>query len=175
VETARRIAGITGSLGEVRQNASKELARIKNYYEGKSTEVAQWVANEKLKIQNGLKTSLDNINAARGQAAQAKASARAEVFQDVRSQLFALQQQEQQYQQSLRNWATQKVAATQQLITDPTVWQNIQNRLQANVNTATNPTVVTPSWAVNNMGEIGIVPGRFNVTAKKTENELDNL
>jgi len=119
VETARRIAGVTGSLDEVRLNTTKELGRIKTYYEQKATQVQEWVANEKTKIQTTLMQGLNQINSARSQAASDKASARANLLSQVQNQIYSLTQQQQQFDQSLQQWAAQKSAALQPIAQDP--------------------------------------------------------
>lgn len=131
VETARRIAGVTGSLDEVRLNTTKELGRIKTYYEQKTTQVQDWVANEKSKIQNTLMAGLNQINTARTKAASDKASARANLLSQVQNQIYSLTQQQQQFDQSLQQWAAQKSAALQPIAQDP----NYLNTLMSTANT----------------------------------------
>jgi hypothetical protein len=113
IATARRIAGIEGTAAEIRQNATKEIAGIKNYFQEKITGVAQWVADQKVVLQNSLMAGLGQIAAARGQAAQAKAQQRAQLLSDVRTQIYNLTSQAQQFQQSLQAWAAQKADAVQ--------------------------------------------------------------
>lgn len=169
VETARRIAGVTGSVQEIRQNATKELSRIKSYYEGKATEVKQWVANEKLKIQNTLNASLDQINAARNQAASAKSQARASLLADVRSQLFTLAQQENQFQQSLQEWAAKKSAATEQLVTDPNLVESYTRNLGVlNQNAGINQNYIG-NYGTDSSGNVGYYQGQLKTTKKDEE------
>jgi len=174
VETARRIAGITGSLGEIRQNATKEIARIKSYYEGKATEVTQWVANEKLKITNALNAGLNQINQGRQQAATAKATARQSLLADVRSQLFTLAQQETQFQQSLKAWATQKAASTEKLITDPSsVLAYNQNINKLNAQPGITQTNIG-NYGVDDKGQTGYYAGPLNSVKKDDQDVIDS-
>jgi hypothetical protein len=174
VETARRIAGITGSLGEIRQNATKEIARIKSYYEGKATEATQWVANEKMKIQSQLTNVLNQIGTAKQMASSAKANARAEALSQQRTQLFQLAQQENQFQNSLKDWAQKKAETTQQLITDPAKVlaynQNIATLNQAPGITQTN----IGNYGADNSGQIGYYANKPLKTSVKKE-ELTGL
>lgn len=119
VETARRIAGVTGSLSEVRQNATKELGRIKDYYQSRLTDVTNQVATQKANIQNSLMQGLNQINSARNQAATDKSRSRAELLNNVQNSIAQLTQQQQQFEQSLKQWASQKQAALTPIITDP--------------------------------------------------------
>ena len=111
VETARRIAGVTGSLGEARQNAVNELGRIKTYYQGKIADMTNQVAVQKATIQNSLIQGLNQINQARGQAASDKAQARSNLLSQVQNQIYSLTQQQQQFEQSLQQWAATKSSA----------------------------------------------------------------
>lgn len=169
VETARRIAGVTGSIDEVRQNTTNELGRIKNYYSEKQTQVQDWVANEKSKINNQLLAGLSQINTARQTAAADKAKGRQELLSQVQNQVFQLQQQEQQFQQSLQQWAEQKAAALTPIVQDPNYVQNLIAQTQ-NLNQQFQATgfVATPSFNVNQQGQY---TGQINMQ-KKPEDEL---
>lgn len=118
VETARRIAGVTGGLDEVRQNATNELGRIKNYAAEKATQLAENVRIQKDQIQQALVSGLNQINTARSQAASDKARARSSLLQQVTAQVGALTQQQQQFDQSLKVWSAQKAAALVPLTTN---------------------------------------------------------
>ncbi len=125
VETARRIAGVTGSLQEVRQNASKELARTKDYYQQRITDITNQVAVQKAQIQNSLLAGLNQINSARNQAATDKSRSRAELIQNAQSAINSLAQQQQQFEQSLKKWATSKAQSLTPIVTDPGYIQSI--------------------------------------------------
>jgi hypothetical protein len=119
VETARRIAGVTGGIQEVRANAVNEINRIKNYYSERTTQLQDWVANEKAKIQNSLIQGLNQINQSRSQAASDKSASRANLLSQVQNQIYSLTQQQQQFDQSLQQWAQQKAAALTPIAQDP--------------------------------------------------------
>lgn len=119
VETARRIAGVSGSLDDVRLNATNELGRIKTYYSGKIADVQNQVQVQKANIQQSLIQGLNQINTAKSQAASAKSQARANLLSQVQVQIGQLTAQQQQFEQSLQQWAAQKSAALQPIITDP--------------------------------------------------------
>lgn len=135
VETARRIAGVTGGLQEVRRNVTTELGRIKTYYQGQLTTLEQKVADQKGQIQNALMSGLEQINSARRQAASVKSQQRASLLTQVQTALGSLAQQQQQWQQQLDQWASQKSAALTPLTTNEglnSVLANWQNTLNAN-------------------------------------------
>ena len=127
VETARRIGGITGSLDEVRQNATQELTRTKEYYQGKLNDLSSWANTEKAKIQQSLISGLNQINGAKQQAATDKARGRAELINNVQNQIFQLQQEEQKFKQSLEQWAAQKTQALTPIVTDPKFLETLQS------------------------------------------------
>lgn len=153
VETARRIASVGDSLDQVQQNATNELGRIKTYYQGQLTTLQQHVADQKAQIQNSLITGLNQINAARGQAASDKSTARANLLTQVQNQIGALTQQQQQFQQSLDQWAQQKTAALTPIAQDPNYVQNLINTANT-FNKQFSPTgfSFTPSVNVNANG-----------------------
>lgn len=119
IETARRIAGVSGSLDEIRLNATNELGRIKNYFSEKLTNLKNDEAQRKAEIQNSLMQGINQINAARNTAATAKAQQRMELFTNAQNAISNLTQQYQQFQQSLQQWATQKTSALNPIATDP--------------------------------------------------------
>lgn len=125
VDTARRIAGVSDSLGSIRLNATKEMGRIKDYYQGQISTLTQHVADQKQAIQSSLIQGLNQINQSRSQAASDKASARANLLSQVQSQIYQLTTQQQQFQQSLDQWAQQKSAALQPVAQDPSYVTNL--------------------------------------------------
>lgn len=173
VETARRIAGVTGSLSEVRINATKELSRIKDYFQSKLTDVQNQVQVQKSNIQNALMQGLNQINAARNQAAADKARSRAELLNNVQNSIYQLTQQQQQFEQSLKQWAEQKSAALTPIVTDP----NFVNTLTQATNTfnqqfAPSGFQYVPQVSTNPYGNVtGSV--KYNLQ-KNTEDELTN-
>lgn len=168
VETARRIAGVTGSVDEIRKNATAELGRIKTYYTGKIADVTNWVNDQKATIQNSLIAGINQINSARSQAASAKAQARSNLLSQVQSQLGQLAAQQQQFQQSLDAWAAQKSAALTPITQDPNYVQNLLAQTQR-INEQFSPSgfVATPSF---NVSSNGTYTGQIN-TQKKPQEE----
>ena len=136
VETARRIARTGDNLSQIQFNAQTELGRIKNYYTGKINDVQNQVRDQKASIQLSLIQGLNQINNARGQASQARSSARQDLLTQTRSAVYSLTQQQQQFEQSLQKWATQKSAALTPIAQD----QNYLNSVISNMqNLQTNP------------------------------------
>lgn len=127
IETARRIAGVTGGLDEVRLNAVNELGRVKNYYAEKKTQLDENVRIQKDQIQQSLMQGLNQINSARSQAASAKSEARANLLSQVQTQIYQLTTQQQQFDQSLKTWATQKSAALTPLTTNTGLQEQFKN------------------------------------------------
>jgi len=171
VETARRIAGVTGSLDEVRQNTSKELGRIQTYYTGQLDTLAKNVENQKAQIQNALVQGLNSINSARNQAASDKASARSNLLSQVQNQIYSLTTQQQQFQQSLEQWAAQKAAALTPIVQDPNYVQKLLAQTQ-NIQQNFTPSgfVATPSFNVDKTGQY---TGQIQMQ-KKPVDELTN-
>lgn len=172
VETARRIAGVTGSLQEVRENATKEMGRIKDYYTSKVTEVQQQVQVQKANIQNSLIAGLNQINSARQQAATDKARSRAELLNNVQNQIFQLTQQEQQFQQSLKQWAEKKSAALTPMITDPN-FVNSLTQATSTFNQQFAPQGFNYAPEVST-DEFGRVRGSVNYNLQKKPDEFAN-
>jgi len=172
VETARRIAGVTGSVQEARQNAVNELGRIKTYYQGKISDLANQVEVQKSNIQNSLVQGLNQINAARNQAASDKAAARSSLLQQTQTAIYNLSTQQQQFQQSLDQWAAQKTAALTPIVQDPNYLNNLVSTANT-LNATYSPTGFnyTPSVNVNAQG---IMTGQINPT-KKTVDPLTEL
>ncbi len=168
VETARRIAGVTGSVQEMRQNATNELGRIKNYYAEKATQIQDWVANEKSNIQNTLLSGLNQINAARQTAASDKAAKRATLMSQVQTSIANLAQQQQQFEQSLKLWAEQKSTALQPISAGD--FQTLFNKQMTSLQSQFNPTQfnVTPTQNVNQYGQLS---GSISVKPKTTDEE----
>lgn len=169
VETARRIAGVTGSLQEVRTNAANELGRIKNYFAERSTQIQQQAEAQKAQIQQALVQGLNQINSARQAAASDKAARRQSLLSQVSSSIAQLTQQEQQFQQSLKAWAAQKSAALTPIAQDPNYVQNLLAQTQ-NIQQQFNPSqfVATPSF---NFDKLGDVTGQINLQKPPKEEE----
>lgn len=171
VDTAQRIAGVTGSLQEVRQNTVNELGRIKTYYQGKIEDLTKQVGIQKAAIQNSFMQGLNQINLAKDQAATAKSQSRADLINQVQTQLGTLAQQQQQFEQNLQAWAAQKSAALTPIVQDP----NYLNKLITTANTlnqqfSSTGLNFTPQVNVNAQGTM---TGQIS-PQKKTTDELTN-
>ena len=116
VETARRIAGITGSTQEVVQNLNKERLRIQQVWSDKVNEVKTNVASQIAEIQNNLIAGINQINSQRGRATTQKAQARAGIIQEARQTIQNIQQAAFDYQQKLNATAQRRAQAIQDAI-----------------------------------------------------------
>lgn len=165
VETARRIAGAASSLDEVRLNAVNELGRIKNYYAEKKTQLDENVMMQKDQIQQSLMQGLNQINSARSQAASDKAQARSSLLNQVQTSIYNLTTQQQQFDQQLKVWATQKSAALTPLTTNEglkNVFQSFQQTMAAN------PGISQFNWQPQvNMDKYGQISG--SISANKPQ------
>lgn len=164
VETARRLSGITGSLNEIRQNAASETSRINNYYQQKKTALDTTVANEKAKIQQALVSGLSQINSARTQAATDKARARLDLLTNAQNQINQIVQTAQQFDNSLKAWATQKAQTLQEAYNNPQALQSFLGNLST-IQSAFNPSKfnITPTINYNNQGQLS---GQWNIKPK---------
>ena len=111
VETARRLAGITGSVDEVVQNVAKETTRVKTYYQQKVADLEGQMSAGIANIQQSLLDGIRQINSARQQAASDKANRRAELMSRAQTAVAQLQANAQNFAQSLQVWETQRQAA----------------------------------------------------------------
>ena len=172
VEMARRVAGVTGSINEVKQNAVTELGNIKTYYTGKVQDLTNWANDQKATIQNSLLTGINTINAARNQAATDKAAARSNLLATTQNALYALDTQKQQFQQSLDAWAAQKTSSLTPLITDPTlVAKYTQNLATLNATPGISQTLLG-NYGVSPTGQTGYYAGQLT-PAKTSTNPYD--
>jgi vacuolar-type H+-ATPase subunit I/STV1 len=150
IETARRIAGISGSLQEVKQNASKELSRIQTYYQERKTMLEQSKTLEISKIQQSLMSGLDNLNAARNTLAVDKAKQRYELLSNARNSIDAINQKAQDINQSLQSFLAQKAQAMTQIVSNPQYLANLQNsQAVMNQNFAPSGFSYVPNFDVN--------------------------
>jgi hypothetical protein len=168
VETARRIAGATGTVQEIRQNATVELGRIKKYYTDKSLQLEEQGRIQRESIQNSLIQGLNQINQQKGQAATAKSQARANLLQQVQQQAYALTQQQQQFNQQLQLWASQKSAALTPLT--QVDFNSLMEAQLAEQNKAWNPSefVTTPQVNIDKYGQM-----TGQITTRKMEDEKE--
>lgn len=175
VETARRIAGVTGSRDEVIQNISKERARVENVFAQKKTELEQQIGLQIQEVQNSLLRGLDTINNARNQAATDKANARERLLQNAQSQVAQLQAQAQQFQQELQASAARRQASLNEslnlLIATPADFQRLTSNIQS-IAPALQGTGLDFGINVNQQGQPTF---QFSSPATKEEDDLEAL
>ncbi len=121
VETARRIAGITGTFNEVKQNLAAESTRVQTYYKQKLADLEESLGAGIGSIQESLMAGIREINQARNVAATDKANRRAELLSNAQSAMANLQANAQQFAQSLQIWETQKTSALQSISSNDTL------------------------------------------------------
>lgn len=108
VETARRIAGVSGSTNEILQNIAQERTRVQTYYKQKLSDLEGQMSSQIAGIQQSLVSGLNQINTARQLAATDKANRRQELLSNAQSQIAQLQAQAQNFAQSLQQWQAQR-------------------------------------------------------------------
>jgi len=118
VETARRIAGVTGTFNEVKQNIAQETTRIQTYYKARLSDLEQSMAAGISSIQESFAAGLREINQARNVAATDKANRRAEILSRAQTAMANLQADAQRFAQQLQTWETQKSSALQSIGND---------------------------------------------------------
>lgn len=174
VETARRIAGVTGSQQEILQNIDKERSTLNDYVSGKLTDLSNQVSTQKATIQSQLVDGLNQINQARQVAASDKAARRQDLMINAQNAIASLQSQAQQFAQSLQLYQQQNASRLAQ------VGQDLPGLLQQLGAAAQQATSLqgfqglspTPSF---NVGSNGAVSGSLNFTKPKDPNSLDAL
>lgn len=133
VETARRIAGVTGSTQEVLQNIAQERTRVGTYYKQKLADLEAGLSAAKAKIQNSLVQGLNQINQARNQAATDKANRRAELWRDAQNQIFQIQQKAADAKYALDEWnykRNQGLEEAKGFVVTPTDFSGLQSAQQ---------------------------------------------
>ncbi len=113
VETARRIAGVTGSRDEVLNNISRERTNLNNYVSQQMTDLEGKITAAKNTIQTQLLNSIDQLNNQRNVAASQKANSRQQLISDAQGQIANLQAQAQNFAQSLEQWHAQNTSKLQ--------------------------------------------------------------
>ena len=108
VETARRIAGVTGSTNEIMQNIAQEKTRIGTFYKQKLVDLETGLGAAIGNIQSQLVSGINQINSARQAAASDKANRRAELLSNAQTQIAQLQANAQNFAQQLQTWQTQR-------------------------------------------------------------------
>jgi hypothetical protein len=167
VETARRIAGVTGSVQEIVQNATKEIGNIKGYVAQKQAEVENDLKIKKDEIQAWVNQQINTIAGARNQAATAKAQQRMELFSNAQNIVSNLVNQAQTYQAQLDQWAQQKASTLSQYST-PESAQNLLNNMMANLQANYSPTQYDISGKMNYNNTSGYYPTTSVTPKKKT-------
>lgn len=110
VETARRIAGVTGSRDEVLQNIAKEKTNQANFVKQQLSDLEGKVTTMKNSIQTKLLNDIDSLNNQRNVAASQKANARQQLISDAQGRVADLQANAQNFAQSLEMWQKQNAA-----------------------------------------------------------------
>jgi hypothetical protein len=172
VETARRIAGITGSRDEIINNVAKERTRVQTYYQSKLSDLETQVGQAKADIQNSLMQGINQINQSRTQAASDKANRRQELLTNAQSKLSELVANAQQFQQSLDTWAAQKNEALKPITDNPAFLDNLTNNTNVlNTQAQYSGFNFTPTIDYNAQGQI--TGAKVSGTKTKTD-ELTN-
>jgi hypothetical protein len=130
VETARRVAGVTGSANEIVQNIAQEKTRVETFTKQKLADLEQNLAAGIGQIQQGLIAGINQLNQARQVAAADKANRRAELLTNAQNAVNQLQAQAQQFSQALQQWNAQRSAALQEsqsFLLNPTDFSGLQN------------------------------------------------
>lgn len=166
VDVARRIAGATGTIQEIRQNATDEIGRVRKYYAEKTTQLEENARIQKETIQSKLVDGLNQINAMRGQAASAKSEARASLLSQVQTSLYNLTLQQQQFEQQLKQWAEQK-AATLTPLTQEQFLKQMEATLAAQQ--AQYPSTDYTLTPTTNIDAYGKMSGQIDVKSKKED------
>ncbi len=166
VETARRIASVSQSANDVYNNIAKEKTNIQTYTKQKLADMEGTIATEKSNIQQQLMTGLNQINQARAGAAVDKANRRADLLQSAQNAIFQLQQNAQQFAQSLEAWAKQNTSALN--AASSTDWNSLFATQLANAPSITGFTP-TPSYNVDKYGNLS-----GQISYKQPNDELTN-
>lgn len=171
VETARRIAGVTGSQQEILQNITKEKANLNDYVANKMSDLDSQVSQQKAQIQSQLMDGLNQINQARQVAASDKAARRQDLLINAQNAIATLQQQAQAFSQSLQTWQAQNTQKFSQVGQDlPQLLANLQAASAgiqgiSGVGYDVNPSI--------NLGTSGQISGQVSAI-KKNPNDILN-
>lgn len=165
VETARRIASVTNSIGEVRVNAQKEWSNIQKYYSQKKSALEQTKASAITKIQQDLMAGINQINYARNMAQADKARQRTGILHNAQNQIASIQQQAQEFDNSLKKWAYEKGQALKEAYSNPSAVQNfLEQKKLLEQNFDPTKFSITPSMGYNQSGNFY---GSWNVKPKE--------
>lgn len=174
VETARRIAGISGSLSEVRQNIEKERTRVNTVYQQKLGEIKDATDTAIGRIRANLSQQLADLGQARGQAAIDKARARTDIVVNARNQVQQIQNQAYQANQAVEQAAAKRDEAlnqAKQFMFQPTDFSGMQNYINK---VSELPSVgglqAVPSFQPTNVYGQGFLNPSVNFEQKKYQN-----
>jgi hypothetical protein len=170
VETARRIAGVTGSRDEIIQNITKEKSNLDNYYQQKLTNLEDQLTLNTKQIQSQLMQSLDQINQARNVAASERANKRAQLMSEATTQIANLQANAQQFAQSLQMWKEQNSAKLTQTVSDVTAKMTNFTTGLNQLNSTMPGYDLNPSFSVSDQGYL--VPSQLSAKKKTTDEDL---
>ncbi len=132
VETARRIAGVSGSANEVINNIAAEKTRVNTYFQQKMSDLEASLKASTDNIRASLLDGISQINQARNQAASDKANQRTQLFSNAQSALANLQANAQNFQQQLQQWQASKSSAldsAKNFAFNPTDFSGLNNQL----------------------------------------------
>jgi hypothetical protein len=168
VETARRVAGVTGSQQEILQNIAKERSSLNDYYQRRLTDLDSELSTQKNALQQQLISGINQINNARNVAASERAQARQNLLSQTQSALAQLTANAQAFQQSLDQWKAQNETRLGQVGQDlPSLFQSLNNAV---TNTA-NPQGLNYGFTINGnpQGQLG-----YQISASPKKNSLED-
>jgi hypothetical protein len=168
VEVAKRLSGLSGSLSEIRQNAVKEVSRIKDFYKERQTYLLKEKNTKVDALRNRLNDSLKEITNYRNMAMTAKAQRRAELAFDTNKVISALNQKYEESKMDLAEWYIKKQSALQPLTASDysDVFSNQLQKLQSQFGLT--DYTYNPQVSIDPYGRF---TGKINVNSKKTEDE----
>lgn len=111
VETARRMSGITNSQGEMRINATKELARVKDHFASATTNFNKLKANKIAEVNNSLLSGLQKLQSARNETSTAKQRGSMDLWVNAQNQVAQIQADYEKLKQAAQDWANKKATA----------------------------------------------------------------
>lgn len=181
VETARRIAGVTGSTQEIMQNLAAEKTRVQTYFKEKLTNLENQLAVAKRTIQDSLMAGLQQLNQARTLAASDKANRRAELMRNAQAAQAQAQLEAQKFQQALQMWNEQKnssLAQAQQFVVNPTDWSGLTKATNAissiqNVGLTQYPPALQEAMNQYYGGQITIPTSKKKTTSSEVEGDYN--
>lgn len=170
VETARRIAGVSQSADDVIRNIEAEKTNVQTYTKEKLANIEGEMSAKIADIQNQLVQGLNQINTARQIAANDKANRRQDLLSQAQQAVFQIQQNAQNFAQSLQTWQAQTTAK---------LGEASQNWIQQ---FSQDPRLVSQIGTLSNQfGQAGLTPsfdftsgGKVSLGVKPKEEEIAN-